>query len=30
MFLNDDIVEIEETDGIYLITFAVNKFRGFF
>ena len=30
MFLNDDIVDIEKADGIFLPTFFVNEFSGLF
>ena len=30
MLLNDDIVDIENPDGIYSPTFAVDAFSGFF
>ena len=30
MFLNDDIVDIENSDGICLPTFDVDKFLGLF
>ena len=30
MLLNDDIVEIEKPDGIYLPTFVLNKYFGLF
>ena len=30
MRLNEDIVDIEKTDGIYLLTFVVDEFSGLF
>ena len=30
MFLNDDIENIEKTDGICLLTFVVDESRGLF
>ena len=28
MLLNEDIVDIEEPDGIYLLTFVADEFSG--
>ena len=30
MLLNDDTVDIEKPDGIYLLTFVVDEFSGLF
>ena len=30
MFVNDDIVDTEKTDGIYSLTFAVGHVSGLF
>ena len=30
MLLNDDIVDAEKPDGIYLLTFVVDEFSGLF
>ena len=30
MLLNDDIVDVEEPDGICLLTFDVDELSGFF
>ena len=30
MLLNDDIIDIEKSDGICLPTFVVNEFSGLF
>ena len=30
MLLNDDIVNMEKPDGIYLLTFAVDEFSDYF
>ena len=30
MLLNDEIVDIEKADGIYLPTFALNEFKDYF
>ena len=30
MLINEDIVDIEKADGIFLLTFGVNEFSGLF